>query len=478
MREKTRAQGGLTPTEREKITDLLQLWTKRAARVEPIDPKKIIPAIEGIYAAAGLGKPRIAIAASPLTLALAYGAAAVVCEARCPTLEPPRGSPDVIAAALERMATIISFGAETSEVVDAAAQEHVSAASAFQGIVDLTETETHIAVGSEAYTSSYSARTYYRDSPLYREVSASFGFWQPQWHGRSVIQAVSTITSRRISVRRARELRRALGRSNGTQSRCETTHRHGDGGSADSSLCLQPTLREIEILIAEACHASAGFKGLMAAKGWGSVRHGGDAEFSQIGRLTAFRDVLGLELPSYDSFGHWEQAAIEGGMRVMHNEFCIICDFPEILKLDEQNRPHCENGPSHRWRDGWALYHWHGTRVPQAWIEDKASLDPAFALTIHNTELRRAALEIVGWHNVLRELKGKVIAEDPDPQHGRLVDVKLPGLRYPARFLHIQCATRREFAVGIPRRYRSIKSAHAWLTGLPTRKFKFPTVRT
>ena len=71
-----------------------------------------------------------------------------------------------------------------------------------------------------------------------------------------------------------------------------------------------------------------------------------------------------------------------------------------------------------------------------------------------------------------------VVAKDPDPQHGSLVDVRLPGLRKLSRFLHVQCPTGREFAVGINRRYRTVKGAHAWLTGLPTRKFKFPTVRT
>ena len=186
-------------------------------------------------------------------------------------------------------------------------------------------------------------------------------------------------------------------------------------------------MSDVEILIAQACHAVAGQDGLKAAKRWDRVKQGGSSDFSELACLTAFRDVLGLSLPAHEDFAHWEQAAIEGSMRVMHDEFCIVCDFPEVLKLDDRGLPHCEDGPSHRWRDGWALYHWHGTRVPQAWIEDKASLTAAFALTVRNTELRRAAMEIVGWHNVLRELNGWVVAEDPDPERGRLVDVRLPG---------------------------------------------------
>ena len=31
-------------------------------------------------------------------------------------------------------------------------------------------------------------------------------------------------------------------------------------------------------------------------------------------------------------------------------------------------------GPSYRWRDGWALYHWHGVQVTEDWIMQKDTL--------------------------------------------------------------------------------------------------------
>ncbi len=49
----------------------------------------------------------------------------------------------------------------------------------------------------------------------------------------------------------------------------------------------------------------------------------------------------------------------------MHEEFCIVSDFPEILTKDEQNRPHNKYGPSHRWRDGFEIYHLDGVRLPK-----------------------------------------------------------------------------------------------------------------
>lgn len=193
--------------------------------------------------------------------------------------------------------------------------------------------------------------------------------------------------------------------------------------------------------------------------------------------LTACRDILGLELREHEAYAHWEQAAIHGGFRVMHEEFCLVSDFPETLRVDDQNRPHCENGPSHRWRDGWSLYHWHGTRIPAEWIEDRKSLTPTIALKETNVERRRAACELLGWSNILRELKATTIDTDPDPQIGDLVQVRLPDLREPAKFLRVQCGTGREFAIGVPPHINKSLDAQAWIVGLEPKDFQRPEIR-
>jgi hypothetical protein len=54
------------------------MWIARAMRTAPIEPNKIIPAIEGLYAVSNLKKPRVVIVPSPLVMAFAYGAAAAV----------------------------------------------------------------------------------------------------------------------------------------------------------------------------------------------------------------------------------------------------------------------------------------------------------------------------------------------------------------------------------------------------------------
>ena len=78
IRTKSKAHGGITERERVLMAEHSELWIKRAMRTDPIEPAKIIPAIEGIYAAAGLKKPRVIIVPSPLVMAFAYGASAAI----------------------------------------------------------------------------------------------------------------------------------------------------------------------------------------------------------------------------------------------------------------------------------------------------------------------------------------------------------------------------------------------------------------
>ena len=193
--------------------------------------------------------------------------------------------------------------------------------------------------------------------------------------------------------------------------------------------------------------------------------------------LGGFRDVLNLELPEHAKYQAYEDAARHGGFRVMHEEFCIISDFPEVIKKDEQNRPHCENGPSHRWRDGWSLYHWHGVKIPAEWIEKKEGLTPTIALTWENIEQRRAACEILGWSRIIDELKPKVIDEDGDPEIGTLIEVMIPDSGA-ERFLKVLCGTGRTFAIPVPREMKTAIQASAWTYGIDDLNTYKPEVRT
>jgi len=225
------------------------------------------------------------------------------------------------------------------------------------------------------------------------------------------------------------------------------------------------------------CRKLAGKKGIENAKQWSTVYQGGAYWAQYDSFLTAMRDVIGLRLKEYENYKYWEEAAIHGTFRVMHEKFCIVADFPEHLGIDDQNRAHGQEGPSHRWRDGWSLYHWHGTAVPEHWIMNKKSLSAKEAITWENIEQRRAAIEIVGWATILKELNAKVIDTDGDPEIGELVEVDIPDIGK-EKFLRVLCGTKREFALPVPPEMKTALEAQSWTWSLDLKDFVVPEVRT
>jgi hypothetical protein len=147
------------------------------------------------------------------------------------------------------------------------------------------------------------------------------------------------------------------------------------------------------------------------------------------------------------------------------------------LARDERGRLHCETRGAIEYSDGWGVYAWHGTRVPEAWIKERAKLDPTIALTWPNIEQRRCAAEIIGWARVLQRLDTKVINTSRDPAIGTLLEVNLPDAG-PARFLRVRCGTGREFVLPVPVEMRTALEANAWGYDIPQKLLRMSQVRT
>jgi len=194
--------------------------------------------------------------------------------------------------------------------------------------------------------------------------------------------------------------------------------------------------------------------------------------------ICAMRDVIGLDLPEFEKFAAWEACSKSGGYRVMHEKFCMVCDRPEILSVDEENRPHSETGPSHRWRDGWELHHWHGVRVPKHWIESPQDVSPTEILATEDVEKRAAGVAIVGMARMLDSLRHEIIDSDPDPMRGDLIRVWLEGLPRPAVYLKAECPRNGTIMEAVPAEIASVHEAQAWKVGLRPEEFKYPEIRT
>lgn len=130
--------------------------------------------------------------------------------------------------------------------------------------------------------------------------------------------------------------------------------------------------------------------------------------------LSSARDVLGLRLQIYEKYESWERSAKLGGFRWMHPKFCMVCDFPDVLLRDEQNRPHCDTGPSHRWSDGWSLYFVHGVRVPEFVIERPHEITAGLIERESNAEVRRVMLDKFGRARYMRESGATLVDSLPD----------------------------------------------------------------
>jgi len=128
---------------------------------------------------------------------------------------------------------------------------------------------------------------------------------------------------------------------------------------------------------------------------------------------------------------------------------CVITDRPDIIKQDRWGNLHGETGPAMRWRDGSALYLWHGVTVPEAWIMSPQSIDPRTIVDIKNTEQRRVFGEIIGWERVLQELPHKILSSDSDEngQPRQLLELTTnDGIQ---RFVRVICGTGRSFILGV-----------------------------
>ena len=181
---------------------------------------------------------------------------------------------------------------------------------------------------------------------------------------------------------------------------------------------------------------------------WNALYNGGNHWSGSAAYLSFFRHIAKLDL-DYTKWQHYETLA-EFGPRFLHKNFWIISEYPEFIHKDAANRPHAEKGPYCRWRDGVELYYHHGVQVPKEWILSPQSISAETALRWPNTEQRRAAVEIVGWKTVLKQVDARTIDADTDPMIGNLLEVDLPDSPN-SRFLSVTCGTGRQFCIPVPK---------------------------
>ncbi|MGH7844511.1 MAG: DUF6745 domain-containing protein [Candidatus Binatia bacterium] len=113
----------------------------------------------------------------------------------------------------------------------------------------------------------------------------------------------------------------------------------------------------------------------------------------------------------------------------------ILMDTPEILRIDEQGRLHCEDGPALRWRDGVQYHFLHGIRVPEQYVfakPDEISL--ADVVEERNAEVRLTLINKIGFSRLLGTVRHWTISE---ANGNRLLEFRVKGTQL-VRGLHVK----------------------------------------
>ena len=113
------------------------------------------------------------------------------------------------------------------------------------------------------------------------------------------------------------------------------------------------------------------------------------------------------------------------------------------------------------------------------------TIDPAEILKAQNVEQRAAGAAMLGWPRMSSKLKRRIIDGDPESDMGALVELTLPGLPEPGRFLQAMCPRNGLICEGVPRvsdvdglPIETVIAAQAWRVGDPQSEYTHPPVRT
>ena len=135
--------------------------------------------------------------------------------------------------------------------------------------------------------------------------------------------------------------------------------------------------------------------------------------------------------------------------------------------------------------DGFSIYAFNGVRLPEDWVLMRETIDPAEILACENVEQRAAGCALLGWPRVAEKLGRKVIHGDPDSDIGAVVELNLPGLPEPGRFLMAKCPRNGTICEGLPRTSEidglpidTAIAAQAWRDGLAASEYTHPAIRT
>jgi hypothetical protein len=218
------------------------------------------------------------------------------------------------------------------------------------------------------------------------------------------------------------------------------------------------------------------------AGGSGALAWHGQHDAYWIGHYDACR-ATGLITCSREDdhqLGLWAAIARTAGWWWPGDQLCVMSERPAAVYTEPlpdgrhgEVRLHRHDGPAISFGDGSGMHVLHGTPVPE-WV--MTGIPVARITSEPNAEIRRSAIERIGWDTYIRQAGLTMVAASQDPGNPgsqlRLYD--LPAARWgrPSRVLLAVNGTaeadgiRRQYGLPVPTRFDDPVAAAGWTYGL------------
>jgi hypothetical protein len=465
----------LTDEHRAQLKPWADKWVRNAMSTEPMtdeDRRIVREAITGLYVAADLEPPplhRIVFVPSPFVAAFAAGFAADIWAKRAAT----RDATSAATLAATSAATLAATAAATRDATYAATRD-ATAAATYAATRDATSAATRDATYAATYpaNAATAATTYAatRDATYAatRDATSAATYYATR---DATVDATADATA--AATLHATDAATLAATRAATSAATDATT-----DAATYAATLAATCADDDLTRWYVCQLSQvadlarqhGWSCTAASEAW-RMRDGGNQWSWWAAFVSFFRHVVRLEL-DYSKWQHYETAAIHSGPRYMHAQFCLVSDRPERLLVDELNRPHCDDGPFCRWRDGSALYAIHGTRVPayvvlhpETITIDKIQREP-------NVEVRRIMVDRYGMGRYLQDTHAEVVDADYEGCTVGAAPRVLISSDVGRFLVGTDGGTQRTYYMQVPEDVTTCRAAHEALCGFSESKIK------
>jgi hypothetical protein len=194
------------------------------------------------------------------------------------------------------------------------------------------------------------------------------------------------------------------------------------------------------------------------------TRYGSIWDYGWVSFYDFFRQIGIINSKQFDNFIDLLNCSIYD--MILTKDFCVVCEMPEKISVNENYRLHNETYSAIKWADGYELYFWKGISVPERWVTQKDKITKDDFMNEKNAEKRRCLTEIIGNKRLVELLDIITIDEDNDnygyPMRLLRTKEKDDTINDYIYWLSVICnSTQREYLICVPE-CKNVWEAKVW----------------